>query len=118
MAYVDGFVVPVPADQIEAYRHISERMSHIWKEHGALSYKEYVLEDNEDKGFCATFPAAFQLKPGETVVFAYIEYHSRAHRDEVNAKVMADPRMTCTDDTMVFDCKRMAYGGFSAIVAT
>lgn len=122
MTYVDGFVVPVPADKIDAYRKIAEKAGSIWKEYGALDYKECVLEDKEDKGFCATFPTAFGVKDGETVVFAYITYTSREHRDEVNAKVMADKRMheMCPDNNpdaaMPFDCKRMAYGGFHAIV--
>jgi uncharacterized protein YbaA (DUF1428 family) len=118
MTYVDGFVLPVPADKIEDYRKMAEPAGAIWMEHGALSYKECVLEDHEDKGFCATFPAAFQTKKNETVVFAFITYNSREHRDQVNAKVMSDKRMgeNCTPDTMPFDVKRMAYGGFKAIV--
>lgn len=115
MTYVDGFVVPVPADKIEEYRKIAEPAGAIWMKHGALSYKECVLEDGEDKGFCATFPAAFQTKKNETVVFAYITYNSREHRDEVNAKVMADMKPEDYPE-MPFDCKRMAYGGFKAIV--
>lgn len=116
MTYVDGFVVPVPKDKIENYRNIAQKAGEVWKEHGALSYKECVLEDGEDKGFCQTFPAAFNPKPDETIVFAYIEYRSREHRDEVNAKVMADDRMQCADPDMPFDCKRMAFSGFSAMV--
>lgn len=119
MKYVDGYVVPVPKDKIEDYRKIAEQAGKIWKEHGALEYTECALEDTEDKGFCATFPAAFQVKEGETVVFAYVVYKDRAHRDEVNAKVMADPRLNemCGPDSTPFDCKRMAYGGFKAIVS-
>lgn len=117
MTYVDGFVVPVPKDKIEEYRKMAAEAALIWKEHGALDYKECVADDMEDKGFCATFPAAFtNLQEGETIVFAFIVYNSREHRDEVNAKVMDDPRLKCDDNTMPFDCKRMAYGGFKTIV--
>lgn len=118
MTYVDGFVVPVPQDKIGEYKKLAAEAGQIWMEHGALAYKECVGEDLEDKGFCATFPGAFGTKPGETVVFAYIVYKSREHRDEVNKKVMEDPRMheSCGPDTMPFDCKRMAYGGFKALV--
>jgi uncharacterized protein YbaA (DUF1428 family) len=118
MTYVDGFVVPVPADKIEAYRAMAQLGCTVWKDHGALSYRECVAEDMEDKGFCATFPKAFALKEGEVAVFAYIEFKSRAHRDEVNARVMADPRLeaACKDGNMPFDPRRMAYGGFQAIV--
>lgn len=119
MSYVDGFVVPVPTDKLDAYRKMSENAGGLWIEHGALDYKECVLEDGEDKGFCMTFPAAMQTQPGETVVFAYIVYKDRAHRDEVNAKVMADPRISesCDPNNMPFDCKRMAYGGFKTLVS-
>jgi uncharacterized protein YbaA (DUF1428 family) len=118
MTYVDGFVLRVPANKIEAYRKIAEQACKIWKEHGALDYKECVLEDLEDKGFCKTFPNSFGSKEGETIVFAYITYKSRAHRDEVNAKVHTDKRMSemCNPDDMPFDCKNMAYGGFQTIV--
>lgn len=116
MTYVDGFVVPVQADKLEDYRKIAGNAREIWLEHGALDYKECAAEDITDHGFCATFPSAFGTRPGETVVFAYIVYKSREHRDEVNAKVMADPRLNCDDTAMPFDVKRMAYGGFKTIV--
>lgn len=117
MTYVDGFVVPVPKDKIEDYRKMAEMGATVWKDHGALDYKECVADDVDDKGFCATFPGAFNtLKDGETLVFAFIVYKSREHRDEVNAKVMADPRLKCDENNMPFDCKRMAYGGFKTIV--
>lgn len=117
MTYVDGFVVPVPKDKIEDYRTIAAQAAIVWKDHGALDYKECVADDIDDKGFCTTFPDAFgPLQSGETIVFAFITYKSREHRDEVNAKVMADPRMECPPDNMPFDCKRMAYGGFRTIV--
>lgn len=119
MNYVDGYVVPVPEGQVEAYRKIAEQSGKIWKEHGALEYKECVMEDSEDKGFCATFPHAFQAKDGETITFAYVVYKDRAHRDEVNAKVMADPRLheICDPENMPFEARRMAYGGFNTIVS-
>jgi len=115
--YVDGFVVPVPKDKIETYKAISEKASKVWKEYGALEYRECVLEDPVAKEVLP-FPELAGAKPDETVVFAYITYHSRAHRDEVNAKVMADPRLNemCGAEGMPFDCKRMAYGGFETIV--
>lgn len=120
MTYVDGFVVPVPAKKLEKYRKMAKQAAKLWMEHGALSYRECVLEDRKDPGFCATFPKAFRLKKGEVPVFAYIEYKSRKHRDSVNARVMKDPRLgaACDPTDMPFDCKRMAYGGFKAIVAS
>ncbi|MBN8531491.1 MAG: DUF1428 domain-containing protein [Alphaproteobacteria bacterium] len=119
MSYVDGFVLAVPTGNLDAYKAMAEKAAKIWKEHGALEYKECFADDMEDKGFCLTFPAAFQAKPDETVVFAYIVYRSREHRDEVNAKVMADPRLSedCNSDSMPFDAKRMAYGGFKTVVS-
>lgn len=118
MSYIDGFVLAVPTENLEKYRKIAEQAGKVWMEHGALQYKECVGEDLRDKGFCATFPDSFGAKEGETMMFSFIEYKSRAHRDEVNAKVMADPRLheMCDADNMPFDIKRMAFGGFSAIV--
>ena len=116
MTYVDGFVVPVPTDKLDEYKALAADAGKIWMDHGALQYKECVGQDLDDKGFCATFPDAFGIKSGETVVFAFITYKSREHRDEVNEKVMADPRMKCDENNMPFDCKRMAYGGFQALV--
>lgn len=115
--YIDGFVLPVPKDKVETYRAIAEKASKIWREHGALEYRECVLEDPTAKDLVA-FPQLAAAKPEETVVFAYITYESRAHRDEVNAKVMADPRLheMCDPGNMPFDCTRMAYGGFQTIV--
>lgn len=119
MSYVDGFVVPVPKDRLEDYRKMAEAASIVWKEHGALDYKECVLEDLTGNDFTMTFPRAVQSNDNETIVFAYIVYKDRAHRDEVNKKVMADPRLGegCNPDNMPFDCKRMAYGGFKTIVS-
>jgi uncharacterized protein YbaA (DUF1428 family) len=118
MTYVDGFVVPVPVKKLSAYRKMAREGCKLWMEHGALDYKECVLEDKKDHGFCANFPKAFRIKKGETVVFAYITYKSRKHRDQVNKKVMNDPRIkdACGAQAMPFDCKRMAYGGFKTIV--
>jgi uncharacterized protein YbaA (DUF1428 family) len=118
MSYVDGFVLPVPKDNIEAYRTIAQRAGELWKEHGALQYLECVADDMEDKGYCTTFPQAIAPKDGETIIFAFITFRSREHRDEVNAKVMADPRIhECGDpENLPFECKRMIYGGFKTIV--
>jgi uncharacterized protein YbaA (DUF1428 family) len=115
--YVDGYVLPVPKSKIETYRRIAEKAGAIWKEHGALEYRECVGEDLVVDGFVA-FPRMVDVKPEETVVFAWILFKSREHRDEVNAKVMKDPRLADTMDpnAMPFDCRRMAYGGFETIV--
>lgn len=115
--YVDGFVLPVPKKNIAAYTRIAKQASKIWKEHGALDYKECVGEDLDSK-FCLSFPKGIKSKSGETIVFAYIVYKSRAHRDKVNTAVMKDPRINemCDPKNMPFDCKRMLYGGFKAIV--
>jgi uncharacterized protein YbaA (DUF1428 family) len=115
--YVDGFVLPVPKDNIEKYREIATMASAIWKEHGALEYRECVGDDLETRDM-VSFTRLANTSPEETVVFAYIVYKSREHRDEVNAKVMADPRLKeiCGPEGMPFDCTRMAYGGFRTIV--
>jgi uncharacterized protein YbaA (DUF1428 family) len=114
--YVDGFVIPVPKKKIAAYRKIAQLASKVWRDHGALDYFECVLEDNTVP--CGMpFPKLAKTKPGETVVFAWIVYKSRAHRDKVNARVMADKRMTGFDmKTMPFDIKRMTFGGFDVLV--
>ena len=115
--YVDGFVLPVPKKKMNAYRRLAQKASRIWKEHGALDYKECVGDDLNVK-FAMPFPRGIKIKAGETVVFSYIVYKSRAHRDAVNAKVMKDPRIDgmCDPKDMPFDCKRMLYGGFKTIV--
>jgi len=116
MSYVDGFVLPLPSDKVEEYRRIAEIGGEVWREHGALSYRECVV-DADDTENAHSFPAGIAAKDGETVVFAWIEYESRQHRDEVNAKVMKDPRITGFDpEKMPFDCKRMLHGGFNVIV--
>jgi uncharacterized protein YbaA (DUF1428 family) len=115
--YVDGFVVPVPKKKLPAYIRMAKKASRIWKEYGALDYKECVGDDLNIK-FCMPFPKGIKLKAGETVFFSYIVYKSRKHRDAVNAKIMKDPRIAtmCDPKDMSFDCKRMLYGGFKAIV--
>ena len=116
-SYVDGYVLPVPKKNVNAYRRIAQKAGKIWREHGALDYKECVGDDLAVKGL-VPFPRTVKLKPGETVVFAYVVFKSRAHRDRVNAKVMKDPRLNkmMTLDDMPFDAKRMVYGGFKVIV--
>lgn len=116
--YVDGFVLPVPKKNLAAYRRMAQRASKIWRELGALEYRECVGEDLDVK--CGLpFPRGIKTKPGETVVFAWIVYKSRAHRDRVIAKVMKDPRIAdmCDPKNMPFDCARMLYGGFNTIAA-
>jgi uncharacterized protein YbaA (DUF1428 family) len=116
MAYVDGFIVPVPKKKLAAYRRLARKAGKIWREHGALEYRECIADDVA-KGKLTSFPRSVKLKPSETVVFAWIVYKSRAHRDRVNAKVMADPRFAGMDmKTMPFDGKRMIFGGFKVMV--
>ncbi|GMV81151.1 MAG: hypothetical protein AMXMBFR7_23350 [Planctomycetota bacterium] len=118
MSYVDGFVLPVPKKNIPAYVRMSKLASKVWKDHGALDYRECV-GDQLDTDFGIPFSKLAKVKRGETVIFAYIVYKSRAHRDKVNAKVMQDPRLAtmCKSKKMPFDVKRMAYGGFKVIVS-
>ena len=115
--YVDGFVLPVPKKNLNAYRRMARKASEIWCEHGALEYRECVGDDLNVK-MGKPFPRGIKVKPGETVVFPWIVYKSRAHRDRVNAKVMKDPRVEnmCDTKDMPFDCNRMLYGGFETIV--
>ena len=115
--YIDGFVLPVPKKNLAAYFRIAKKAGKIWQECGALDYKECVGDDLDVK-MGLSFPKGIKAKPGETVVFSYIVYKSRAHRDAVNAKVMKDPRIAemCDPKDMPFDCKRMLYGGFKAMV--
>jgi uncharacterized protein YbaA (DUF1428 family) len=111
MAYVDGFVVPVPKKNIEAYKALARKAGEIWKEYGALAYVE-AIGDDVPYGELTSFPRAVQTKDDEIVVFAWIVYASREARDAINAKVMADPRMDSDQSSMPFDGKRMIYGGF------
>ena len=114
--YVDGFILPVPKDRVEDYRRIAQGAGEVWREYGALEYRECVAEDVK-VGELTSFPRSVQAKEGETVVFAWITYESRAERDRINAKVMADPRMTGGDpDDMPVDMSRMIYGGFDIVV--
>jgi uncharacterized protein YbaA (DUF1428 family) len=118
MAYVDGYVLPVPKRNIEQYREMATKAGKIWREHGALEYRECVADDVKS-GEVTSFPQAVNLKEDELVVFSYIVYESRAHRDEVNAKVMSDPRLADMMDpkTLPFDGKRMFWGGFETLVS-
>lgn len=115
--YIDGFVLPIPKDKLAQYREIATKASAIWKEHGALEYIEAVGDDLDVQDQ-VPFPKLAGATAEETVILAYIVYESREHRDAVNAKVMADPRIheMCGPADSPFDCKRMAYGGFRAIV--
>jgi uncharacterized protein YbaA (DUF1428 family) len=118
MNYVDGFVLAVPKKNLPAYRRMAKAASRIWREHGALEYRECVGDDLQVK-MGLPFPKLSKAKAGETVVFAWIGYKSRAHRDKVNAKVMKDPRILkmCDPKKTPFDVKRMSYGGFKVFVA-
>ena len=117
MTYVDGFVLPLPKKNIAEYRRIAKKAAKIWREYGALEYRECVGDDLNVK-LALPFPRGIRIKPGETVVFSWIVYKSRAHRDRVNAKAMKDPRLAEMGDpkNMPFDCKRMMYGGFKTLV--
>lgn len=115
--YVDGYLLPVPTKNMAAYKKMATLASEVWKDHGALDYRECVGEDL-NLAWGVPFTKTLNTKKGETVVFAYIVYKSRAHRDSVNKKVMKDPRIAkmCDPKNMPFDCKRMVVGGFETIV--
>ena len=117
MSYVDGFVLPVPMKNIEAYRRMARLAGKVWRDHGALDYREYVADDVKP-GKWTSFPQSVKLRKGETVVFAYIVYKSRKQRDRINVKVMKDPRLAAMMNprAMPFDGKRMFWGGFKALV--
>jgi uncharacterized protein YbaA (DUF1428 family) len=117
MSYVDGFVVPVPRKNLLAYRRMAKKAGVVWRDHGALDYREWVADDVKP-GKLTSFPQSVKLKNGETVVFAWIVYKSRADRDRINAKVMKDPRLASMMDpkAMPFDGKRMFWGGFKLLV--
>jgi len=115
MAYVDGFLVPVPKDKLEAYKALAQKGSEVWLEHGALSYVECVADD-VPHGELTSFPRAVQLKDDEVVIFSWVTYKDRASRDEVMAKVMADERLKADMASMPFDGKRMIFGGFQAFL--
>ena len=116
MPYVDGYVLPVPKKNLPAYRRVAQFAGKIWRDHGALEYRECSGDDLKIKSVM-TFPRMMKLKGGETVVFAWIVFKSRVHRDRVNAAVMKDPRMgKLMKAATVFDHKRMVYGGFNVMV--
>jgi uncharacterized protein YbaA (DUF1428 family) len=117
MAYIDGFIVPVPKKKIQAYRNMARKAGKIWREHGALEFRECVADDVK-VGKRTSFPRSVQLKSGETVMFSYIVFRSRAERDRVNARVMKDKRLANMMDpsAMPFDAKRMIYGGFKTLI--
>ena len=117
MGYVDGFVIPVPKKQLPAYLRMAKTSGRIWRDHGALEFHESVADDVK-VGKRTSFPRSVKLKGGETVVFAWIVFKSRAHRDRVNAKVMKDKRFTkmMATEAMPFDGKRMIYGGFKVLI--
>jgi uncharacterized protein YbaA (DUF1428 family) len=118
MAYVDGFVLPLPTSSIETYRAQAQLAGAVWREHGALEYREWIADD-VPAGEHTSFPQSVQLKEGETVILAWAVYESRAHRDAVNEKVMNDPRLAAMMQPggVPFDVKRMFFGGFETFVA-
>lgn len=115
--YVDGYLVPVPKKKLKAYRKIAVHAGKIWKKHGALQYMEAVADDISGT-LLPAFPSQFKLKAGETLFFSFVVFKSRAHRDRVNAKAMKDPKLMEGMDPkkMPFDCARMVYSGFKAMV--
>ena len=117
MPYVDGFILAVPKKNLPACARMSKKAGKIWREYGALDYREWVADDVKP-GKLTSFPQSVKLKPNETVVFSWITYKSRAQRDRINAKVMSDPRLKSMMDgqSMPFDGKRMIYGGFASLV--
>jgi uncharacterized protein YbaA (DUF1428 family) len=115
MSYVDGFVVPVPTKNLADYKKMASLGRKLWMKHGALHYFECVGNDL-DVGYGLPFPKGIRARAGETIVFSFIIFKSKAHRDAVNKKVMSDPAMATTPKKMPFDMKRMMYGGFKTIV--
>ena len=117
MPYVDGFVVPVPTKKLDAYRRLAQKAAKVWREHGALEVRECVADDVK-VGKWTSFPRSVKLKRGETVVFSYIVYKSRAQRDRVMAKVMKDKRLAdmMQPGGVPFDGKRMIFGGFEVML--
>ena len=117
MRYVDGYVLPVPKKNLQAYRRMAQQAGKVWRDHGALEYAECVADDVKP-GKLTSFPQSVKLKPGEIVVFSWIVFNSRAHRDRVNAKVMKDSRLANMMDpkALPFDGKRMIWGGFKVLV--
>ncbi len=117
MPYVDGFVVPVPKKKLQAYRAMARKAGKVWREHGALQFRECVADDVKP-GKRTSFPQSVKLKPGETVFFSYIVFRTKAERNRINAKVMKDKRLASMMDpkAMPFDAKRMFWGGFRTMV--
>jgi uncharacterized protein YbaA (DUF1428 family) len=113
--YVDGFVVPVPRNNLAAYRKMARKAGKVWREHGALEFVECIADD-VPVGKRTSFPRSVKAKEDETIVFSWIVYKSRAHRDKVMAKVMADPRLQMDPNAMPFDGKRMIFGGFKTML--
>jgi uncharacterized protein YbaA (DUF1428 family) len=113
--YVDGYVVPVPTEKLDAYRQLAETAAKVWREHGALEYCEFVADDVKP-GKLTSFPQSVDLRPDETVIFAFITFRSREHRDQVNELAMKDPRLNCDPQNIPFDAKRMIFGGFKLLV--
>lgn len=114
MAYIDGFIVPVPKSKLEAYQESARLAERVWREYGALDYREWIADDVKP-GKVTSFPHSVLLEADEVVVFSWIVYESRAARDSINAKVMDDPRMKTDPSTWPFDGKRMIYGGFAPL---
>ncbi|MET0526985.1 MAG: DUF1428 family protein [Microvirga sp.] len=115
MTYVDGFLVAVPKDKMEAYKALARKAGEVWKEYGAIAYVECVADD-VPYGELTSFPRAVQAKEDETVIFSWIVYENRERRDAINAKVMEDPRLKDGMKDMPFDAKRMIYGGFKTFL--
>ena len=115
MKYVDGYILPLPKKNLQAYRRMAQEAGKVWLKHGALDYKECVGDDLKTK-WGIPFPRMMKLKPGETVIFSYVVFKSRAHRDRVNARVMKEMEKMCGPKDMPFDVKRMVYGGFKVLV--
>jgi uncharacterized protein YbaA (DUF1428 family) len=116
--YVDGYVLPVPKKHLGAYRRMARTGAKVWRKHGALQYMECTGDDLNPKWAGIKFPRTVRLKAGETVIFSFVVFKSRAHRDRVNARVMKDPSLSqaMKDSPMPFDARRMAYGGFKVLV--
>lgn len=118
MAYVDGFIIPVPKKNVKAYMKMAKKAAKVWKDHGALEVRECAADDVQ-VGKWTSFPRSVKQKPSETVFFSWIVYKTRKDRDKVNAKVMKDPRLADMMDpsNRIFDSKRMIFGGFKVSVA-
>jgi uncharacterized protein YbaA (DUF1428 family) len=114
--YVDGYVLPIPKKQLQAYRRMAQKAGKVWRKHGAIEYFECVGDDLNSKWAGIKFPKTVRAKPSEKVVFSFIVFKSKTHRNQVNAKVMNDLMKEFKDKPMPFDVKRMVYGGFKVLV--